>query len=62
METFVSLKGFQSHLAVRINTNVFPWSNVCLNFISTGQDSINCSLKTVAYLRGEILSRKMYTC
>ena len=36
---FGSLKSFQNRLTVRTHTNVFFWSNVHLNFVSTGQDN-----------------------
>lgn len=42
---FGSLKGFQSHLAARTNTNVLLWSNVHANFIHTGQDNIRFGLE-----------------
>jgi len=38
------LECFQSCLAVRSNTHEFLWSTMQLNFISTGQDSMCCSL------------------
>jgi len=53
---FGSLKGFQSHLTVRANTNIFLSPSICLNFLSTGQDSIYLDLKTVAYFPREVLS------
>ena len=48
---FGSLKGFQSHLTIRENTNIFLWPNIRLNFINTGQDGVhlrleNCSMLT----------------
>ena len=42
---FDSLKGFQSCLTIRANTEVFLWSDNLLNFIDTGQESINCGLE-----------------
>jgi len=53
---FGSLNGFQSHLTVRANTNIFLWPSICLNFLSTGQDSIYLGLETVAYFPREVLS------
>jgi hypothetical protein len=46
---FSNLKGFQSCLTIRVNTNVFLWFNICTNFIGTVQDGIyldleNCSM------------------
>jgi len=37
---FGSLKGFQSCLIVREDTDLFFWSNVCLDFVTTGKYSI----------------------
>jgi len=42
---FGSLKGFQSHLTARTDTNVLLWSNVHTNFTCTGQDSIHLGLQ-----------------
>jgi hypothetical protein len=42
---FGSLKGFQSHLTDRSNTNIFLWSNIDKNFTCTGQDSIYLGLE-----------------
>jgi hypothetical protein len=53
---FGSLKGFQSHLTVRANTNIFLWPSICLNFQSTGQDRIYLGLETVANFLREMLS------
>ena len=47
---FGGLKNSQSRLAVGAYTHVFLWSNSCLNFISTGQDSICLSLKKCTIL------------
>lgn len=40
-----SLKGFQSRLIVRANTNVFLWCNIHMNFKHTDQDSIYLGLE-----------------
>ena len=42
---FGSLKGFQSHLTIGENTNVFLWPSICLNFINKGQDGVHLSLE-----------------
>ena len=42
---FWGLEDFQSHQAVRTNTQIHLCSNIQLNFISTSQDSIYLSLK-----------------
>ena len=43
---FGRMKGFQSRLIVRANTNVFLWPSICLNFIRTGQDRIYFGLES----------------
>ena len=42
---FGSLKGFQSRLTIRANTNILLSPNIRLNFIYTGQDVIYLSLE-----------------
>ena len=39
------LERFQSRLVDRTNTHLLLWSTIQLNFVSTGQDSINLSPK-----------------
>ena len=41
---------------LRANTNIFLWPSICLNFQSTGQDSIYLGLETVANFPREKLS------
>jgi hypothetical protein len=53
---FGGQKIFQSHLSVRPNTYIFLWYNNHLNFLSTGQDNIYLSLKTVIHFPRDILS------
>ena len=42
---FSGLKGFQSRLTVRTNTNIFLWNRIRLNFMSTGHDSLDFGLE-----------------
>ena len=42
---FGSLKGFQSRLTIRANTNIFLCLNIRLNFIYTDQDGVYLSLE-----------------
>jgi hypothetical protein len=42
---FGKLKGFQSRLTVRENTNIFFWSKVHMNFICTAQGSLYLGLE-----------------
>ena len=39
------LKGFQSRLAATANTNIFLWSNIRLNLVSTDQDIVDFGLE-----------------
>ena len=47
---FGRLKGLQSRLTIRANTNVFLWPSISLIFINTGQDGIYLSLKDCTML------------
>ena len=47
---FGSLKGVQSHLTIRENTNIFLWPSIRLNFINTGQNGIHLRLENCSML------------
>jgi hypothetical protein len=54
---FSSLKGFQSHLTFRANINLFSWSNLHFNFMSTGQDSTYIGLEDcIVFSEGNTVS------
>jgi len=53
---FCSLQNLQSCLIFRTSTNMFLWSRIHLNFISTCQDNIYLSLKNCSIFSKEILS------
>jgi len=53
---FCSLKSFQSCLIIRTSTNMFLWSGIHLNFISTCQDNIYLGLENCSIFSKEILS------
>jgi len=46
---FDSLNCFQSRLAVTANIHEFLWSNIHLNLISTGKDSIYLNIKNLLH-------------